>query len=195
MRLRRLVSTAIRAIRSTAKKAGRGGAGGRSADGTAQGPHLRLGGALACFPRRLERLEHALHLSPSRRVPRLKLGLVRVDEHARMLHAGWWRAHRAIGYGRERGGAGWRGELLSEVCVGVELGEQLLLMLLLRGIAVAGLLRLLVAVAGGLLRWVVSVLTLHLQLWVARGEGVDLTAKLLTVSARRLEIRWRIRCL
>ena len=68
-------------------------------------------------------------------------------------------------------------------------------MLLLRGIAVAGLLRLLVAVASGLLRWVVSVLTLHLQLWVARGEGVDLTAKLLTVSARRLEIRWRIRCL
>ena len=192
LRLWRLVTTTIRAIRSTAEKAGRGGAGGRSADGTAQGADLRLGGALACLPRGLEGLEHALHLSPCRRVPRLKLGLVRVDEDARVLHAGWRRTHSAVGYGRKRGGAGWRGELLSEVCVRVELGEQLLL---LRGIAVAGLLRLLVAVARGLLRWVVGVLALHLQLWVARGEGVDLTDKLLTVRASRLEIRLGIRCL
>ena len=199
LRLWRLVSTTIRAIRSTAEKAGRGGAGRRSADGTAQGADLRLGGALACLPRGLEGLEHALHLSPCRRVPRLELGLVRVDEDARVLHARWRRAHRAVGYRRKRGGAGWRGELLSEVRVGVKLGEQvlllLLLLLLLRGIAVAGLLRLLVAVASGLLRWIVGVLALHLQLWVACGEGVDLTDKLLAVRARRLEIRWGIRCL
>ena len=168
LRLRCRVSPAIRAIR-TAKKASSGGTGGRGTNGTTEGAHLRLGGALACLPRGLERLEYALYLPPRRRVPRLELGLVRMDKYARVLHARWRRADSAVGYGDHRGAgaaAGRRREWLSEICVRIKLGEQLLLLLLLllRGVAVAaGWLGLLIAVAGScLLRRIVRVLALHL---------------------------------
>ena len=186
----------VRTHASTAEKA----SGGRSADGATERAHLRLGGAFARFPRGLERLKCALRLLPCRPVPRLELGLVRVDECTWVLHAQRrrLRANRhTVGYRdrRRNGGGGattWRRKL-AEVCVRIELGEQLLLLLL--RIAVAGLLRLLIAVASLLrllLRWIARVLSLNLRLGVARGERVDLAEELLTIRVRRLEARRRV---
>ncbi len=172
LRLRRLISPTVRTVRTktstTSEKAGgRRAAGGCwGANGSTQGANLRLGGALARLPRGLERLVHVLHLLPCRWIPRLELDFVRLNEHARVLHAWWWRAYRTVGYGNHRGSwgcAAWRGEL-SHVYVRIELGEQVLLLLLLRGIAgVVGLLGLLLLIAvawGCLLRWIVSILAL-----------------------------------
>ena len=87
--LLRIYPTTVRAIPTipAAAASKKAGARGGSTDGTAERAHLRLGRALARLPCGLEGLEGALHLPPRRRVPRLELGLVRVYERTRVLHA------------------------------------------------------------------------------------------------------------
>ena len=196
LRLRCLVyPTTIRAISTiSTTSAEKAGARGGSTDGTAECAHLDLGRALARLPCGLEGLEGALHLRPRLRVPRLELGLVSVDECTRVLHArrlllrlGRWH-HGAVGKRARDGGCAGVGrrELLSEVCVGIELGDELLLLLLMRWVAaVARLLGLLLLIAVCLLCRIAGVLRLRLHLtWVTGGEWVDLAGELITKVTR-----------